>query len=136
MNSFQFWVSVASPIISCVAIIVALYISHISSKENKKQIKAIYDLLDVFVAAQDPIMMEAKREYEQQLAELNNQIQELKENIQIVSPFFGRGPKIEDMEELYEKKEMCKQLKNLEDKREMMKGQLNLILSYIERTKK
>ena len=136
MNSFQFWVSVASPIISCVAIIVALYISHISSKENKKQIKAIYDLLDVFVAAQDPIMMEAKREYEQQLAELNNQIQELKENIQFVSPFFGRGPKIEDMEELYEKKEMCKQLKNLEDKREMMKGQLNLILSYIERTKK
>lgn len=40
------------------------------------------------------------------------------------------------MEELYEKKEMCKQLKDLEDKRKVMEGQLNLILSYIERTKK
>jgi DNA-binding transcriptional regulator YbjK len=136
MNSIQFWASVASPIIGCLAIIVALFISRISSKENKSQIKAIYDLLDVFIATQNPIMMEAQREYEQQLAELNNQIDELEEEIQTVSPFFGRGPKIEDMEELYEKKEMCKQLKNLEDKREMMKGQLNLILSYIERTKK
>lgn len=131
-----FWVSVASPIVGCMAIVVALIVSHISSKENKKQIKAIYELLDVFVAAQNPSMMEAKREYERQLAELNNQIHELKEDIQIVSPFFGRGPKIEDMEELYEKKEMCKQLKNMEDQREVMKEQLNLILSYIERTKK
>ena len=130
-----FWVSVASPIIGCIAIIVALIVSHISSKENKKQIKAIYELLDVFVAAQNPSMMEAKREYERQLAELNNQIHELKEDIQTVSPFFGRGPKIEDMEELYEKKEMCKQLKDLEDKRKVMEGQLKLILSYIERTK-
>ena len=91
-----FWVSVASPIVGCMAIVVALIVSHISSKENKKQIKAIYELLDVFVAAQNPSMMEAKREYERQLAELNNQIHELKEDIQIVSPFFGRGPKIED----------------------------------------
>ena len=132
----SFWVTVASPIVGCMAIVVALIVSHISSKENKKQIKAIYELLDVFVAAQNPGMMEAKREYERQLAELNHQIHELKEDIQTVSPFFGLGPKIEDMGELYEKKEMCKQLKNLEDKREVMKGQLNLILSYIERTKK
>ena len=83
MSSVLSWATVASPIVGVIAIIVALIIAHRSSKETKQQIEAIYKLLDVFVAAQNPTMIEAKREYELQLAELNKQIKELEDDILI-----------------------------------------------------
>ena len=61
MNPTLFWATVLSPIVGVVAIIVALIIARRSSKETKKQIEAVYNLLDVFVAAQNPTMLEAKR---------------------------------------------------------------------------
>ena len=64
--------------------------------------------MDVFVAAQNPTMVEAKRKYELQLADLDKQIQCLNEDIQTFSPFFGRGSKVEDMDELFKKNEQCK----------------------------
>ena len=57
----MFWATVLSPVIGIIAIIVALYISHKSSKEAQKQIEAVYNLLEVFVAAQAPTMLEAKK---------------------------------------------------------------------------
>ena len=45
------WATLLSPIISVIAIIVALHIARTSSKEAQKQIAAIRNLLDVFVAA-------------------------------------------------------------------------------------
>ena len=93
MNSTLYW-TVASPVVGVIAIIVALYVSHRSSKETKKQIDAVYNLLDVFVAAQNPAMMEAKRKYEQQLAELDYQMQELSEDIQTDNFQLPGGPKI------------------------------------------
>lgn len=77
-------------------------------QRNQKQIEAVYNLLDVFVAAQNPTMVEAKRKYELQLADLDKQIQCLNEDIQTFSPFFGRGSKVEDMDELFKKNEQCK----------------------------
>ena len=76
MNPTLFWATVLSPIVWVVAIIVALIIARRSSKETKKQIEVVYNLWDVFVAAQNPTMLEAKRKYELQLAELDKQIQE------------------------------------------------------------
>jgi len=136
MNTILTWATIASPIVGVVAIIVALVIANRSSKETKKQIEAICNLLDVFVAAQNPTMMEAKREYEQQLVELDTQIKNLDEDIQTFSPFFGRGTRGKAMEELFKKNAQCEQLEVLESKRDEIKGQLDLILSYIERTKK
>ena len=136
MNTILTWATIASPIVGVVAIIVALVIANRSSKETKKQIEAICNLLDVFVADQNPTMMEAKREYEQQLVELDTQIKNLDEDIQTFSPFFGRGTRGEAMEELFKKNAQCEQLEVLESKRDEIKGQLDLILSYIERTKK
>lgn len=136
MNTILTWATIASPIVGVIAIIVALVIAHRSSKETKKQIDAICNLLDVFVAAQNPTMMEAKREYEQQLVELDTQIKNLDEDIQTFSPFFGRGARVETMDELYKKNAQCEQLEVLESKRDEIKGQLDLIMSYLERARK
>lgn len=136
MNTILTWATIASPIVGVVAIIVALVIAHRSSNETKKQIEAVYNLLDVFVAAQNPTMMEAKRKYEQQLVELDKQIKNLDEDIQTFSPFFGRGTRDETMDELFKKNAQCEQLEMLENKRNEIKGQLDLIMSYIERARK
>lgn len=136
MNSILLWATVLSPIVGVIAIIVAFIIAHRSSKETKQQIDAVYKLLDVFVAAQNPTMMEAKKKYELQLAELDKQIHDLKEDIQFLSPFFGRGPLVEDMDELFKKDEQCKQLEMLESKRAEMQEYLDLIQSYLSKTKR
>lgn len=136
MNSDIIWVNVLSPIVGVIAIIVALIIARRSSKETKRQIEAVYNLLDVFVAAQNPNMMEAKRKYEQQKTELDKQIQELEEDIQMIhNPFFGRGSRLEDYDELYKKEEQCKQLEALESKREEVSGYLDLIQAYLKKAK-
>lgn len=136
METVLLWATILSPAVGAIAIIVALIIANRSSKETKKQIEAICNLLDVFVAAQNPTMMEAKREYERQLVELDKQIKNLDEDIQTFSPFFGRGAMVETMDELYKKNAQCEQLEVLENKRKETENQLNLILSYIERTRK
>lgn len=136
METILSWATILSPIVGVIAIIVALVIAHRSTKETKKQIDAVYNLLDVFVAAQNPTMMAAKREYERQLVELDEQIKNLHKDIQTFSPFFGRGAMVETMDELFKKNAQCEQLEILESKRKEMEEQLNLILSYIERTKK
>ena len=135
MDTILSWATILSPIVGVIAIIVALVIAYRSSKETKEQIEAVYNLLDVFVAAQNPTIMEAKREYERQLVELDKQIKILDEKVQAFSPFFGRGAMVETMDELYKKNAQCEQLEVLESKRKEIEEQLNLILSYIDRTK-
>ena len=134
MNSTLYW-TVASPVVGVIAIIVALYVSHRSSKETKKQIDAVYNLLDVFVAAQNPAMMEAKRKYEQQLAELDYQMQELSEDIQTDNFQLPGGPKIHIAGVMEEKIRKMEQLEVLEDKRKESQEYLDLIQSYLSKTK-
>ena len=64
------WATLLSPIISVIAIIVALHVARSSSKDAQKQIDAIRHLLDVFVAANNLDIVEAQRKYQQQLVEL------------------------------------------------------------------
>ncbi|MBO7082607.1 MAG: hypothetical protein J6W30_02040 [Bacteroidales bacterium] len=123
------------PVVGVIAIIVALYVSHRSSKETKKQIDAVYNLLDVFVAAQNPAMMEAKRKYEQQLAELDYQMQELSEDIQTDNFPLPGGPKIHIAGVMEEKIRKMEQLEVLEDKRMESQEYLDLIQSYLSKTK-
>ena len=66
MDTLQFWATVLSPLIGVAAIIVAFIISHRSTKKAQQQIDAVYNLLDVFMAAQAPTMIEAKQKYEHQ----------------------------------------------------------------------
>lgn len=135
METIQFWTTVSSPLVGVVAIIVAFIISHHSTKKAQQQINAVYNLLDVFVAAQTPTMIEAKQKYENQLSKLDSLIEEQKEDIQIIrNPFLGQGPLIDIVEESYRKKEQYEQLAALEDKRKEIQGQLSLIQSFFDRT--
>lgn len=51
LDSLTQWATLLSPIISVIAIIVALRVARSSSKDAQEQIKAIRHLLDMFIAA-------------------------------------------------------------------------------------
>ena len=78
------WATLASPIISVVAIIVALCVARSSSKDAQQQIKAIHNLLDVFVAANNLDIVEAQRKYQRQLIELDQQIEDAQLDVDTV----------------------------------------------------
>lgn len=136
MDTVLPWATIASPIVGVIAIIIALAVAHRSSKETKEQIEAVYNLLDVFVAAQNPTMMEAKRKYDQELVILDAKIKELEDIIETDNFPPPWAPPIQIADVLSEKNKLCEQLEVLENKRKEKEVQLNLILSYIERTKK
>ena len=99
MDILTQWATLLSPIISVIAIIVALCIARSSSKDTQKQIDAIHNLLDVFVAANNLDIVETQRKYQFQLTELNKRIKDAKEDIETVHyPFLGRGARIDDIE--------------------------------------
>lgn len=90
----------------------------------------------MFVAAQNPTIIEAKRKYEQQLRELDNMISEAEESMQITNPFLYQGSRIDMVMDLQNKKEIREDIKKLQHKRKKVQESLNLIQSYIDRTKK
>lgn len=133
-NMIMFWATVLSPIVGVIAIIVALIIAHGSSKDVKSQIEAINKQMDIFIAAQNPNMMEMKRQYEEQLAQLNYQVQEAEDDLNTVHyPFFGRGARIDDIIAIQETKERQRKLSNLIDKRNEVKTHLSSINTYLEK---
>lgn len=128
--------TILSPLVGVVAIVVALRIANRSSQEAKKQIKTVYNLLDVFVAAQNPAIMEAKQKYEQQLANLDEQIGELKEELDIDNTPRPGAPKIDFIEAGLDKKAQLEQLEGLIKKHDEIQQQLDLINSYINKATK
>ena len=138
MNLIMFWATILSPIVGTVAIVVALYISNKSSKDAQKQIEAIHNLLDIFVAAQNPTMIEAKQKYEQQIDQSNKLIEEVKEEVEMAgSPFLGRGgARIDDIETMEEVLKHKRYLENLLKEGEEMKSKLDIINVYIDKIKK
>jgi len=137
MNLVMFWATVLSPVIGAIAIGVALYISHKSSKDVQKQIDAVYNLLDVFVATQNPSMIEAKQKYEQQLSLVKQKIRIAKENLVMAhSPFMGRGPKIEDIETNYEVSQKQLELESLLEEQKELENKITVIQSYLDKVKK
>lgn len=138
MNSVQLWATIISPIVGVIAIVVALIIARRSSRETKQQIEAVYNQLDIFVAAQNPNMMESKKQYEQQLKILDEQIAEAKEDLETVHyPYFGRGgAPIEDIEAIEETKGRILRLEELQQKRKELADQYNLIQSYFDKVRK
>ena len=96
------WATLLSPIISVIAIIVALHVARSSSKDAQKQIAAIRHLLDVFVAANNLNIVEAQRKYQQQLVELDKEIEDAQMKFDTVSPFIG-GAKIHQIMAVQEK---------------------------------
>ena len=126
------WATLLSPIISVIAIIVALHIARTSSKEAQKQIAAIRNLLDVFVAANNLDIVEAQRKYQRQLAELDKEIEEAQMEVDIVYPFIG-GARIDHIIAAQEKAEQKAHLKQLLAKRSEIEVNLSLIQDYVKK---
>lgn len=124
------WATLLSPIISVIAIIVALHIARTSSKEAQKQIAAIRHLLDVFVAANNLDIVEAQRKYQRQLAELDQEIEEAQIEVDTVYPFIG-GARIDHIIAAQEKAEQKAHLNQLLAKRREIEVNLSLIQDYV-----
>ena len=124
--------TILCPILSAIAIFVALIISRRSSKDAQEQIKSIRHLLEVFIAANNLNMKEALERYQQHLAEINIQIEDAKEALEIVSPF-ARGAKIDQIEEEQEKNKQRVYLKQLLFKRKKLELNISLIQDYINK---
>lgn len=127
------WAAIASPI---VAIIVSYVISRKASKDANSQIKAIYHLLDVFVAAQNPNMMQVKHQYEEQLKQLDVQISLAKEDMDFNNdPLLGHGGTridvIEAQEEIQKRKRKYEEL--LLKKDELISS-MQLIKKYLDKS--
>ena len=116
------WATLLSPIISVIAIIVALHVARSSSKDAQKQIAAIRHLLDVFVA----------RKYQQQLVELDKEIEDAQMEVDIVYPFVG-GARIDHIIAAQEKAEQKAHLDQLLAKRREIEVNLSLIQDYVKK---
>lgn len=126
------WATLLSPIISVIAIIVALHIARTSSKEAQKQIAAIRNLLDVFVAANNLDIVEAQRKYQRQLAELDKEIEEAQMEVDTVYPFIG-GARIDHIIAAQEKAKQNAHLNQLLSKRREVEVNLSLIQDYVKK---
>ena len=136
MDNFMVWATIASPIVGVIAIIVAFIVSNSTTKKIQKQVDAVYDLLDVFVAAQNPTMMEAKKKYEQQLAQLDQQIEAAKDDIETIRQPFGFVNRLEAAEAAEDQLKRIQYLEGLMKQCKEVEEKLNLIQSYLEKTKK
>lgn len=126
------WATLLSPIISVIAIIVALHVARSSSKDAQKQIAAIRHLLDVFVAANNLDIVEAQRKYQQQLVKLDKEIEDAQMEVDIVYPFVG-GARIDHIIAAQEKAKQKAHLDKLLAKRREIEVNLSLIQDYVKK---
>jgi hypothetical protein len=126
------WATLLSPIVSVIAIIVALHVARSSSKDAQKQIAAIRHLLDVFIAANNLDIVEAQRKYQQQLVELDKEIEDAQMEVDIVYPFVG-GARIDHIIAAQEKAEQKAHLDQLLAKRREIEVNLSLIQDYVKK---
>lgn len=132
MENYIAWATLLSPIISVIAIIVALFVARSSSKDAREQIKSVRNLLDVFVAANNLDIVEAQRKYQQQFRELDSMIEDAQMEVTIVSPFVG-GARIHQIQEAQEKAQQIAHLNQLLVKRKEIEINLALIQDYINK---
>lgn len=131
------WATLLSPIISVIAIIVALCIARSSSKDAQKQIDAIHNLLDVFIAANNLDIVEAQRKYQSQLLDLDKQIEKAKTDLNTDHhPYFGRGSRIYDVEAIEGQIKRKEYLDALLHQRKELVVNLALIDNYIKKATK
>ena len=136
MDNYMVWATIASPIVGVIAIIVAFIVSNSTTKKIQKQVDAVYDLLDVFVAAQNPTMMEAKKKYEQQLTQLARQIEAAKidvETTHLPSRYVNR---LEAADATIEQAKRIQYLDSLLNQRKEVEESFGLIQSYIQKATK
>ena len=136
IDSIVTWATILSPVIGTIAIIVSLCISRKSSQDAQRQINEIRNLLDVFIAVHNLDIFEAQRNYQQQLVEIDEEIEDAKTSVETaISPFVG-GARIDHIHEREDQIRYKKYLNQLLAKRKEIETQLALIDNYIKKTTK
>ncbi len=136
MDYITQWATLLSPIISVIAIIVALCIARSSSKDAQKQIDAIHNLLDVFVAVHNLDIFGAQRKYQQQLSDLDKQIEDAESRVETAISPFSNGARIYHIQEQEEYEKRKEYLNQLLAKRKELENNLALIDNYIKKATK
>lgn len=136
MDKFMVLATIASPIVGVIAIIVAFIVSNSTTKKIQKQVDAVYELMDVFVAAQNPTMMEAKKKYEQQLAQLDRQIEAAKADVETTNLPSRYVNQLAAADAAEAQLKRIQQLEGLMNQRKELEGKLGLIQSYIQKATK
>lgn len=136
MDNFSQLATIISPIISVIAIISALYIARNSSRDAKRQVKAIYNLMDVFVAAHNLDIAETQEKYRQELENINADIGKLEEKINTHNSGTQMGSFIQKLGGSQKLKERDKQLNDLKIRRRKVEANLLLIKDYLEKATK
>lgn len=119
-------IAILTLIVSVIAVVVALWISRKSSKDAQKQIDAIHELLDVFVAVQNLNIFETQQKYKKQLEEVDREIEQIN-NVLPERNFFD----INSHMHAQRQKE-----KELLAKRKKLEHNLSSIDNYIKKTTK
>lgn len=136
MCVFTQWATILSPIIATIAIGVSFWISRKSSQDAQRQINEIRNLLDVLVAVHNLDIFEAQRNYQQQLVEIDEEIEDAKTSVETaISPFIG-GALIDRIHERENQLRHTEYLNQLLAKRKEIETQLALIDNYIKKTTK
>ena len=103
-------------------------------QSTKEQLDAMRDQMNVFMASQAPDMVKALEQYEEQLAELDEQIEDAEEEYNIVNPFYGLGgARIDDLEYEQKKKGQAQNIAELKQKRKAIKKQIDMINSFLRK---
>ena len=127
--------TIAGPIISAIAIGVALWISGRSSKDAQKQIDELHNLLDVFVASQTPAMLDALQQYQRLLNQLDEQIEDTKFHLSCFKKDFRwmSGVGINRIEVAEEERHVSENLQELKSQRSLVDRQIKIINSYLKK---
>lgn len=133
MDQMLIGATIASPAVGVIAIIVALFISRSASKRADKQIKEIHHMQEVFIATQTPVMIESKRQYEEQIAELDEKIKVAESNQTVIDPTAPRWKQIKAVMGIDTRDT---ELESLKLERSELEEKLNLINSYFEKVTK
>lgn len=104
-----------------------------ASEESQKQISAITQLLDVFMIANTPQILEIKHKYELDLNKIKSRIVEVKEKSVIVRYPWGYRNITDEIDDREQGRKFQEQLSELNSEKERIEYILNILQEFLKR---
>lgn len=104
-----------------------------ASEEAQKQIAAITQLLDVFMIANTPQILETKHKYEQELKRLNDQIAEIKDRSEIVRYPWGYRCGMDAIEDREQGRKFQEKIEELNREKERVESVLSELQKFLNK---
>lgn len=106
-----------------------------ASEEAQMQIAAITQLLDVFMIANTPQILETKHKYEQELQHLNDQIAEVKNRSEIVRYPWGYRSRMDEIEDREQGRQFQEKIAKLNREKKRLESILNVLQEFLNKKK-